>query len=93
MENKWILTSEQMPPKGKWVLVTTEDWQKPWEIKCFLGIRTGVKYVRYPEKRGFIEEEYEYPAWTSGHGDIGSHNPIAWMPLPNIPQDIKEQSE
>ena len=84
-ENNWILTSEQMPPAGKWVLVTkTYDYQKPWEIMCYMGIRIG----RSCSKESNWEwAEYEFPAWTSGHGDILSQHPYAWMELPTPPID------
>ena len=79
---KWIKTNKQLPPKGKWVLVTRDDWQKPWEIMCYMGIRTNTITRYIPGIKELIEEEYEYPAWTSGHGDIMGQHPIAWMPLP-----------
>ena len=75
----WIKTSDKMPPKGQWVLVTKNDFQKPLEIECFLGVRTN----QYCSKETNWEwEDYEYNAWTSGHGDISSENPVAWMQLP-----------
>ena len=75
----WILTKDKMPPIGTWVLVTQNYSQKPWEIMCYQGIEIG---TCWDSKNNFKEEHYEYPTWTSGHGDIMSHNPIAWMPLP-----------
>lgn len=86
-DNKWILTEEKLPPKGVWVLVSDEkDSQKPWEIMCYEGIETGTQWYYHGDEE--IIEHYEYPAWTSGHGDIMSHNPTAWMPLP-IPYSWK----
>ena len=78
---EWIKTSKQLPPIGQWVLVTKNDYQKPWEIECFMGVRIGTEYC-HNENGEWVEEEYEYNGWTSGHGDIGSNDPIAWMPLP-----------
>ena len=80
--NKWILTEKQLPPRGQWVLVTKNDWQKPWEIMCYQGIRIGKHYI------GKGWEEYKYPSWTSGHGDIMSKHPIAWMLLPEPYKEI-----
>ena len=91
MNNEWILTTEQMPKESQWVLTTTNDYQKPIEIQCYMGIRIGTEYVHPIGEKDWIEKKYEYPAWTSGHGDISSHNPIAWMPLPTIPKNIKEK--
>ena len=85
MESKWILTKDELPEKGVWVLTTINDHQKPIEIRCYLGIRRGSKASR---KTNYEWVEYEYPAWTSGHGDISSRHPIAWTPLPSIPEDI-----
>ena len=73
---EWIPTSDRLPDKGQWVLVTTERYQKPVEIMCYQGVRIGQHNI------GNGWEEYEYPSWTSGHGDIQSHHPEAWMPLP-----------
>lgn len=75
-EPKWILTSERLPNVGQWVLVTTKDYQKYVEVMCYQGIRIGQHDV------GNGWEEYEYPSWTSGHGDILGSHPEAWMPLP-----------
>lgn len=75
---KWIKTKEQTPSKGQWVLVTTDDYQKPIEIMCYQGTRVGEEYI------GGNWKEYEYPSWTSGHGDIQSWHPEAWMPLPKL---------
>lgn len=85
----WIKTSEQMPPIGEWVLTTTgETLGKTMEIKAFIGIRTNHRWVG-----GSLEsEEYEYNAWTSGHGDIG-HDPEYWMPLPKLPQKGAEDAD
>ena len=74
--------SEKMPPKNMWVLVARpEYYQKPWEIMSYMGIMTN-KRRRFDENGNWIEEEYVYPAWTSGHGDIMSEDPVAWMPMP-----------
>ena len=75
-EPRWIPTSKKLPNKNQWVLVTTEDYQKIAEVMCYQGIRIGKHDV------GNGWEEYEYPSWTSGHGDIQSSHPKAWMPLP-----------
>lgn len=91
MNNKWILTNKQMPPKGKWVLTTTGDYQKTCEIKCYMGVKTETIY-RYLNGKS-EEYEHEYYAWTSGHGDISGRNPVAWMLLPDIPEDIEKLSE
>ena len=78
----WIKTSEQLPPISKWVLVTTGDFQKTCEIKCYMGKRT-----REYHKCGSDETFEEiYDAWTSGHGDISGQNPDYWMELPDVPQ-------
>lgn len=74
--NEWIKTDEQLPPIGQWVLVTTDRYQKPVEIMCYQGIQIARRNI------GNGWEEYEYPSWTSGHGDIQSSHPKAWMPLP-----------
>lgn len=76
---KWILTKDQMPPKGQWILVAKNNWQKPWEIERYIGKRIN-QYCG--QKTNWEWEDYEYDAWTSGHGDIGEDAPIAWMPLP-----------
>lgn len=91
--SRWILTKNELPPKGEWVLTTTGDWQKPIEIKCYMGKRLGTKWVSIPGISGYKKVDYEYPAWTSGHGDIGARNPIAWMLLPKIPKSIEKISE
>lgn len=75
---KWILTSERLPNKGQWVLVTTGERQKPYEVMCYQGIRIG----EHDDGNGW--EEYEYPSWTSGHGDVQGHHPEAWM-MPSLP--------
>lgn len=75
-ESRWVPTTERLPNKNQWVLVTTEDYPKLFEIMCYQGIRIG----RHDIGNGW--EEYEYPSWTSGHGDIQSSHPKAWMPLP-----------
>ena len=82
-ESKWILTKERLPEKSQWVLVTTEEYQKPIEIMCYQGIRIGKHDV------GNGWEEYEYPSWTSGHGDVQGYHPKAWMPI----KPYKEESE
>lgn len=74
--DKWIPTSDRLPNVGQWVLVTTKDYQKYVEVMCYQGIRIGQHNV------GNGWEEYEYPSWTSGHGDILGSHPEAWMPLP-----------
>lgn len=74
--SKWINTNDRLPSKGQWVLVATEDYQKPIEIMCYQGVRIGEKHD------GDGWKKYEYPSWTSGHGDIRSNHPTAWMPLP-----------
>ena len=76
-DKKWIRTNIQLPRKGEWVLVKTNDWQKPVEIMCYMGVRIGHHDI------GNGWEEYEFPAWTSGHGDIKSKHPEVWMPLPD----------
>ncbi len=86
IEPKWIPISERLPNKGQWVLITTEEYQKPIEIMCYQGIRIG----KHDNGNGW--EEYEYPSWTSGHGDIQGYNPKAWMPLP-APYEVQEKSE
>ena len=75
---EWIKTSERLPKKGQWVLVTKEDSQKPVEIMCYMGNRVGEVY----KGNSGSWEKYNYPAWTSGHGDIKGEHPEAWMPLP-----------
>ena len=85
-EPKWILTSKRLPNKGQWVLVTKEDYQKPVEIMCYLGVQIG----RHDIGNGW--DEYEYPSWTSGHGDIQGSHPKAWMPLPK-PYEPQESEE
>lgn len=75
-QTEWILTSERLPNVGQWVLVTTKDYQKYVEVMCYQGIRIGQHDV------GNGWEEYEYPSWTSGHGDVQGHHPKAWMLLP-----------
>lgn len=82
----WISTSDQLPDKGQWVLVTTERYQKPVEIMCYQGVRIGQHNV------GNGWEEYEFQSWTSGHGDIRSHHPEAWMPLPE-PYELQERRD
>lgn len=77
---EWISTSEQLPPKGEWVLVTTDDWQKPIEIMCYQGTRIGRHDI------GIGWEDYEFPSWTSGHGDVQSKHPTHWMKLPDTPK-------
>lgn len=81
----WRLISEILPPKGQWVIVTTEDYQKPCEIMCYLGTRIG----RHDIGNGW--EDYEFPTWTSGHGDVRSTHPYAWMPLPQVPKKKEEE--
>ena len=79
----WILTEKELPPIGKWVLVTKDnDWQKPVEIMCYTGIRIGTRYIHSNNSSDWTEEKYEYPAWTSGHGDIQSSHPKYWIKLP-----------
>ena len=73
--NNWILTENKNPPTGCWVLTTREDWQKPIEIMCYQGIKFG----RHNIGNGW--EDYEFPSWTSGHGDI-CKPPVAWRFLP-----------
>lgn len=80
----WIPTSERLPDKGQWVLVMAESYQKPVEIMCYQGIRIGQQYV------GNRWEDYEYPSWTSGYGDIQDYHPKVWMPLPEL---YKAESE
>ena len=80
---EWISTSEQLPPKGEWVLVTTDDWQKPIEIMCYQGTRIG----RHDIGNGW--EDYEFPSWTSGHGDVQSRHPTHWMKLPDTPKEMQ----
>ena len=78
---KWIKTEEQMPEKGQWVIVFSGDNRKYCEIECYMGL--GTKTTTTWDKDGnMIKYDYEYPAWTCGHGDIKSTNPVAWMPLP-----------
>lgn len=78
----WIKMSEKKPPEGQWVLVTnTNHSQKPWEIMLYMGIMVNTMH-RFDENGNLIEEGYKYPAWTSGHGDILSEDPVAWMPMP-----------
>ncbi len=86
-EPRWIPVSERLPNKNQWVLVTTEDYQKLVEIMCYQGIRIGRRDV------GNGWEEYEYPSWTSGHGDIQSSHPKAWMPLPKVYKAESEDEE
>ena len=83
-EPKWIPISEKLPNKNQWVLVTTEDCQKIAEVMCYQGIRIG----RHDIGNGW--EEYEYPSWTSGHGDIQGRHPKAWMPLPKPYSEVEE---
>lgn len=83
-EQRWIPCSERLPDKNQWVLVTTEDYQKLVDIMCYQGIRIG----RHNVGNGW--EEYEYPSWTSGHGDIQSSHPKAWMPLPSEYKEVEE---
>lgn len=87
---QWIPVSERLPNKSQWVLVTNEDYQEPIEIMCYQGIRTGLHKVGNGEW-----EQYEYPSWTSGHGDIQSYHPKAWQPLPKPyePEESEEQTE
>ena len=74
---EWIKTSEQMPPKGEWVLCATPEHSIPWEIRMYEGIGVGKEYV----SKEHIEREYNYPRWRV-KGGVASRNPIAWMPLP-----------
>lgn len=83
-EPKWILTSDRLPNKSQWVLVTTESYQKPVEIMRYQGVQIGQHNV------GNGWGKYGFPSWTSGHGDIQSHHPKAWMPLP---KPYKAESE
>ena len=85
--DKWIPVSERLPNKNQWVLITTEDYQKPIEIMRYQGIRTGLHNIG---NGGW--EQYDYPSWTSGHGDIQSYHPKAWMPLPK-PYEPQESEE
>ena len=79
----WIKMSEKRPPDNTWVLVADpNDYQKPWEIMRYLGVMTNTRYILNSELNERVSEEYEYPAWTSGHGDILSEDPVAWMPMP-----------
>lgn len=83
--NNWIKTNNELPPKGKWVLVlTNEFWQdkKYCEVACYQGIRENTEYTYDENKKKFVPKKYYYHAWTSGHGDI-FHNPYAWQPLPS----------
>lgn len=82
---EWIKTNEQLPPKGQWVLVTTDDYQKPCEIECYIGVKKHSGY-RFVNGKGEDFEE-PYHAWTSGYGDIGE-SPIAWMPLPEPYREV-----
>lgn len=78
---EWIETADQLPPRGEWVLVDKEDWQKPCEVMCYQGIRLGHQTIHHIDGT-VTDEDYEYPSWTSGHGDIRPSHPIRWMPLP-----------
>lgn len=79
---EWIKTSEQLPPIGQWVLVSEDDTSCPVEIMCYQGIKTN---ERYQDGKW---EDYEYPSWTSGHGDIQDEHPKAWMPLPEPYREV-----
>lgn len=79
---EWISTSEQLPPKGEWVLVTTDNWQKPCEIMCYQGVRV----IENECDKGY--DRY-FPSWTSGHGDIQSKHPTHWMKLPDTPKEMQ----
>ena len=77
--NKWIFTSEKLPPIGEWVLVTNGKCDgKHCEVMTYKGLKSEKVYTV-----GGGEYEEQYHEWTSGHGDILSKNPLAWMPLPD----------
>ena len=78
----WIYCKDKLPPKGEWVLVTRNEYQKPVEIMCYQGIRTNRRTNDHGEW-----EDYRYPSWTSGHGDIQGRHPLAWMEVPLVPED------
>lgn len=86
--DKWILVTEKFPPIGEWVLVTNGECNgKYCEIMTYKGLKT-----ERIHRVGYGEYEEQYHAWTSGHGDIRSKNPLAWMPLPT-PYKLQERSE
>ena len=66
---EWIKTSEQLPPTGQAVLVTTSDWQDP------------IKIWEYDGKTSVNDPTLDM--WfTHGMSGITSEQPKAWMPLP-----------
>ena len=86
--DKWIFTSEKLPPIGEWVLVTNGKCDgKHCEIMTYHGLKT-----QRVHRVGGGEYEEQYHEWTSGHGDILSENPLAWMPLPK-PYEPQESEE
>lgn len=70
-----------LPPIDEWVIVATQDYQKPIDVMTYIGRRIG---KCSSSETDFEWQEYEYDAWTSGNGDILDENPIAWMHGPDI---------
>ena len=67
--DKWIKTSEQLPPIDQPVLVSKDDFQFPYSIWSYSG-KTSVN-------------DPTLDMWfVVGHGGITSEQPKAWMPLP-----------
>ena len=66
---EWIKTSEQLPPIGQPVLVTTNDWQFPYEIWEYKG-------------KISVNDPTLDMWFTHGMGGITEEQPKAWMPLP-----------
>lgn len=78
--DKWIPVSKKLPPIGEWVLVTNGKCNgKYCEVMIYHGLKTQI--VHRVGEGEYYEEQYH--EWTSGHGDVLSKNPLAWMPLPS----------
>ena len=82
----WIKTKEQLPAEGEWVLVAVDDIYKPIDVMKYEGMKVGRVIggmnAFYPKKTYY--EEFIYPYWTSGHGDVLGAHPYAWASLRDV---------
>ena len=83
---KWIKTKEQLPPENEWVLVAVDNLRKPIDVMQYQGMKkgrmVGQKNILFPKATYY--EEFIYPHWTRGFGDVMGTHPYAWASLRDV---------